>query len=110
LRTVQRVLAGEIPPAEEVGSGMTSEPPIRRPIGRPIGRPVDGRTHSRVAGHLGPGGPILSVGAEDLDEIRGILRRAARSSYLDLAELDVETRPGEMILKAHIYEPEDEYE
>jgi hypothetical protein len=50
------------------------------------------------------------VGAEDLDEIRGILRRAARSSYLDLAELDVEARPGEMILKAHIYEPEDEYE
>jgi hypothetical protein len=50
------------------------------------------------------------VGAEDLDEIRGILRRAACSSYLDLAELDVETRPGEVILKAHIYEPEDEYE
>ena len=110
LRTVHRVLAGEIPPAEEVGaevqSGMTSEPPI----GRPIGRSAAGRTHSRVAEHCGAGGPILSVGAEDLDEIRGILRRAACSSYLDLAELDVETRPGEVILKAHIYEPEDEYE
>ena len=111
LRTVHRVLAGEIPPAEEVGSevqsGMTSEPPI----GGAIGRPAAGRTHSRVAGHhFGFGGPILSVGAEDLDEIRGILRRAACSSYLDLAELDVETRPGEVILKAHIYEPEDEYE
>lgn len=102
LRTVQRVVAGEIPPAEEVGSGMTSEPPI--------GRPAHGRTRSRVAGHFGFGGPILSVGAEDLDEIRGILRRAACSSYLDLAELDVETRPGQVILKAHIYEPEDEYE
>jgi hypothetical protein len=102
LRTVHRVVAGEIPPAEEVGSDMTSEPPI--------GRPAAGRTHSRVAGHFGSGGPILSVGAEDLDEIRGILRRAACSSYLDLAELDVETRPGEVILKAHIYEPEDEYE
>ena len=106
LRTVQRVVAGEIPPAEQVGSevqsGMTSEPPI--------GRPAASRSHSRVAGHFGFGGPILSVGAEDLDEIRGILRRAACSSYLDLAELDVETRPGEVILKAHIYEPEDEYE
>ena len=106
LRTVHRVVAGEIPPAEEVGSeeqsGMTSEPPI--------GRPATSRSHSRVAGHFGSGGPILSVGAEDLDEIRGILRRAACSSYLDLAELDVETRPGEVILKAHIYEPEDEYE
>ena len=85
---------------------MTREPPI----GRPIDRPADSRTRSRVVGHFGTGGPILSVGAEDLDEIRGILRRAARSSYLDLAELDVEARPGEMILKAHIYEPEDEYE
>ncbi len=106
LRTVHRVVAGEIPPAEEVGSevrsGMKSEPPI--------GRPAAGRTRSRVAEHFGFGGPILSVGAEDLDEIRGILRRAAYSSYLDLAELDVETRPGEVILKAHIYEPEDEYE
>ena len=102
LRTVHRVVAGEIPPAEVVGSGTASE--------SPIGRPATGRTHSRVAGHFGFGGPILSVGAEDLDEIRGILRRAARSSYLDLAELDVEARPGEMILKAHIYEPEDEYE
>ena len=110
LRTVHRVLAGEIPPAEQVGSemqsGMTSEPPI----GGHIGRPAAGRTHSRVPGRFGFGGPILSVGAEDLDEIRGILRRAACSSYLDLAELDVETRPGEVILKAHIYEPEDEYE
>jgi hypothetical protein len=106
LRTVQRVVAGEIPPAAEVGSGMTSEPPI----GRPIDKPADSRTRSRVVGHFGSGGPILSVGAEDLDEIRGILRRAACSSYLDLAELDVETRPGEVILKAHIYEPEDEYE
>jgi hypothetical protein len=106
LRTVHRVVAGEIPPAEEVRSevrsGMKSEPPI--------GRPAAGRTRSRVAEHFGFGGPILSVGDEDLDEIRGILRRAAYSSYLDLAELDVETRPGEVILKAHIYEPEDEYE
>jgi hypothetical protein len=110
LRTVHRVVAGEIPPAEEVGSEVGSDMTSEPPASSPIGRPADGRTHSRVAGHFGSGGPILSVGAEDLDEIRGILRRAARSSYLDLAELDVETRPGEMILKAHIYEPEDEYE
>ena len=106
LRTVHRVVAGEIPAAEEVRSevqsGVTSEPPIDRPAA--------GRTHSRVAKHFGSEGPILSVGAENLDEIRGILRRAACSSYLDLAELDVETRPGEVILKAYIYEPEDEYE
>jgi hypothetical protein len=55
-------------------------------------------------------GPILSVGAEDLAQIRAVLRRVARSNYLDLAGLRVERRAGEVILRAHVYEPEDEYE
>lgn len=78
--------------------------------GAPGGEITDGRARSRVARRAGAGGPILSIGAEELDEIRSILRRAARSSYLDLAGLDVEARPGEVVLKAQIYEPEEEYE
>jgi hypothetical protein len=50
------------------------------------------------------------VEAEDLAEIRGVLLRAARLSYLELAGLDVETRPGELTLRARVYEPEEEYE
>jgi hypothetical protein len=50
------------------------------------------------------------VGTEDLAEIQAVLRRAAESSYLDLAGLDVEARPGEVVLRARVYEQEDEYE
>jgi hypothetical protein len=70
----------------------------------------DGQTGASVMRRNGLGGPILSVGAEYLTEIRAVLRRAARSSYLDLAGLDVEKRPGEVILRARVYEPEEEYE
>jgi hypothetical protein len=96
LRTVQRVVAGEVAASDEVVAGATGG----------VGRVVRGR----AAGRNGAGGPILSVGPEDLAEISSVLRRAARLSYLDLAQLDVEKRPGELILRAHVYEPEEEYE
>jgi hypothetical protein len=94
LRTVQRVVAGEILAADEVvRSGAGGEQATRRAVKR-----------------NGAAGPILSVGDEDLREIFAVLQRAARSSYLDLVGLDVEKRPGEVILRARVYEPEDEYE
>jgi hypothetical protein len=98
LRTVQRVVSGRVSAAGEVvtdGLEASGE---------------DGRARSSVTGHNQTGGPILSVRAEDLAEITATLRRAARSSYLDLAGLDVEKRPGEVILRARVYEPEEEYE
>ena len=98
LRTVQRILAGGILAAGEVTVEGFSE-----------GRGVVGEKPS-VTGRDDPGGPILSVGAEDLAEIRAVLGRAAGSSYLELAGLDVEARPGEVILRARVYEREDEYE
>lgn len=96
-RTVQRVLAGEVVAAEEVvAAGMER---ARGGGGRFSGSP-------ELAG-----GPILSVDDEDLAEIRGVLRRAARSRYLDIeGHIEVERRPGEVILRARVYEPEDEYE
>jgi Histidine kinase-, DNA gyrase B-, and HSP90-like ATPase len=102
LRTAQRVVAGSVSSVGEVGSMVNN--------GAPGGRLTDGRVRSRVARRTEAGGPILLVGAEELDEIRNVLERAARSSYLDLAGLDVEARPGEVVLKAQIYEPEEEYE
>jgi hypothetical protein len=98
LRTVQRVLGGGISAAGEVMVDSLSE-----------GRDLVGEKSS-VARQDDPGGPILSVGAEDLAEIRAVLGRAAGSSYLELAGLDVEARPGEVILRARVYEQEDEYE
>ena len=90
------MVTGEISAAEEVVSG--------------VGSRKGGGAHSPATGRNGPAGPILSVGAEDLAQITAVLRRAARSSYLDLAGLDVEKRPGEVILRASIYEPEEVYE
>ena len=99
LRTVQRVLGGGgISAAGEVTVDSVSE-----------GRDLGGEK-SFVAKQDDLGGPILSVGAEDLGEIRAVLGRAAGSSYLELAGLDVEARPGEVILRARVYEQEDEYE
>jgi hypothetical protein len=91
-RTVQRIIAGAVRVADEVVPNDAAG--LRRRA-----------TRRNVAG-----GPILSVGAEDLGEIFAILRRAARSSYLDLDGVDVEKLPGEVLLRARIYEPEEEYE
>jgi hypothetical protein len=102
LRTAHRVVAGSIsPPARDTGTEAS--------FGS-SGLDKDGGARSRAARRVGARGPILSVGADDLDEIREVLRRAARSSYLDIAGLDLQARPGEVILKAQVYEPEEEYE
>ena len=98
LRTVQRVIAGEVPAAREISS--------RSPGGAGGGRLMG----SREARSEGSGGTILSISNDELAEIRGILRRAAASSYLELAGLEFEARPGEVILRGRVYEPEEEYE
>ncbi len=98
LRTVQRVVAGEVPAAEEVV-----------PAGEDGGVAI-GRAEGRATRRSGAEGPILLVGAEELAQITAVLRRAARSSYLDLSGVDVEKRPGEVVLRARVYEPEEEYE
>ena len=99
LRTVHRVLAGRISAAGEVGVSTVYDG----------GRGGGGRG-GPSAGRKGAQGPILSLGAEDLARIRTVLARAAEASYLELAELESEARPGEVILRANVYEREDEYE
>lgn len=99
LRTVHRVLAGHISAADEVGVSMVYGG----------GRGGTGRSVPSAV-QEGALGPILSLGAEDLDEIRAVLVRAAGASFLELADLGAEARPGEVILRARVYEREDEYE
>ncbi len=92
VRTVQRVLRGEVVPLRPVSAGE----------GRQIVR--------RSRGAVGGGGPVLALGDGEKAEITDILRRAARAGYLELEELKIEARPGEVSLRARVYEPEDEYE
>lgn len=96
-RTVRRVVSGEVLAAEEVLAG------------RGAGGDVSPASWERKR-RDGVGGPILVVGDEELEGIRTVLRRVARASYLEVAGLVVERRPGEVIIKAIVYEPEDEYE
>jgi hypothetical protein len=55
-------------------------------------------------------GPMLGLGEEERSSIADILRRAARASYLEIGELELRTRPGEVSVSAHVFEPEEEYE
>ena len=92
VRTVQRVLRGEVVPLRPVSAGE--------------GRQIVWRSRGAVGG----GGPVLALGDGEKAEITDILRRAARAGYLELEELKIEARPGEVSLRARVYEPEDEYE
>jgi hypothetical protein len=55
-------------------------------------------------------GPVLAVGEEERGAIAAILRRAARASYLEIGELQLESRRGEISISARVYEPEEDYE
>jgi hypothetical protein len=91
LRTVQRVLRGEVAAAGEV----------RRPRGAERGP---------VAGRGGAGGPVLRLSERDLGKIRDILQEAAGASYLALDQLEITAGPGTVTLRARVYQPEEEYE
>ena len=99
LRTAQRVMSGGVSGAEAVGA---ASPEAAGGSGR-SGRAGGG-------GPSGAGGPILTLGDEELEELSVVLRRVARASYLDLFGLAAEGRPGEIVIRARVYEPEEEYE
>jgi hypothetical protein len=93
LRSVQRILRGEVWPVEDVSRGERGEG-IR-------GRGAVGRRDR---------GPVLELGEEESARIADILRRAAQAGYMEVEELRFESRPGEISLRARVYEPEEEYE
>jgi hypothetical protein len=93
VRSVQRILRGEVLPVEDISVGERGEG-VR-------GRRAVGRRD---------GGPVLRLGEEESARIEDILRRAARAGYVEVEELRFESRPGEISLRARVYEPEEEYE
>ena len=92
LRTVQRVLRGDVSPLMPVLPGSAARAP--------------GRTRKAAGG----GGPVLQLGEEETAGIADILRRAARSGYLEIEDVRLESRPGEISVRARVYEPEEEYD
>lgn len=92
-RTVQRVIKGEV----------SSLQPERR-MGVETGRRRDGRRTDAA------GGPELVLGPDDRARVAAILQRSARAAYLELEDIRVESRPGEIVLRARVYEPEEAYE
>jgi hypothetical protein len=93
VRSAQRILRGEVRPVEGVSGGER-------------GAGVRGR---RAVGRR-DGGAVLQLGEEESARIADILRRAARAGYMEVEELRFESRPGEISLRARVYEPEEEYE
>ncbi len=93
LRTAQRVWRGEIAPVSSVV----------------VGRERTERSGRRARGGLRDG-PLLALGEEERSGIADILRRAARASYLEVGEFELRSRPGEISVRARVYEPEEEYE
>lgn len=93
-RTVRRVLDGEI-------SGMA-----------PISPQVDANSGKRekATGAGKRGGPSLALQEEEVRQISAILSRSARASYLEIGQLEVRSLAGEIVLKARVFEPEEEYE
>ena len=53
---------------------------------------------------------MLSVGEKEMAEIAAILSRVARAGHMEVDDLRVESRPGEILLRARVYEPEEVYE
>ena len=93
VRSVQRILRGEIRPVEAVSGGERGE-----------------EARGRGAVGMRDGGPVLELGEEESARIADILRRAARAGNMEVEELKFESRPGEFSLRARVYEPEEEYE
>ncbi len=96
-RTLQRILKGQVALAERVEAGAGSV------------ISVAGREQTRAERFAAAGGKLY-LEERDLAEIRAVIERAARESYLRVGELNFSTREGEIVLKARVYEAEEEYD
>lgn len=91
LRTVQRVIRGEVGGASTVSG-------VQR----------DGTSASKRTGT--DEGVRVTLDRDETAEIEALLRRMVGARYLEVGDLRQESRPGEISLKVRIYELEDEYE
>lgn len=95
-RTLQRIIKGQVSPAEKVGRGASREAKRRKV--------PDSETGARA------GGGKLELDGRDLSEIRRVIERAAAESYLAVGEVGFGSKEGEVTIRAEIYEAEEEYD
>lgn len=95
-RTIQRVVKGSVSPAEKVREAGRSDEQRGEE-----GRKREGFTSEGVR---------LTLSERDLAEIRSVIERAAEESYLEVGELGFESGEGEVMVRARIYEAEEEYD
>lgn len=93
VRSVQRILRGEIRPVGSISGDGRNEG-------------MRSRSGVRVVGE----GPVLSLGEQETARIADILSQLAGAQYMAIEDMRFESRPGEISLRARVYEPEEEYE
>lgn len=96
-RTLQRVLKGQVALAGRVEAGAD---------GVISGAEEEQDSAERFAAFGGK----LHLEERDLSEIRDVIERAARESYLQIGGLNFSAREGEIVLRARVYEAEEEYD
>ena len=97
-RTLQRVLRGEVSTVDSVSGYEAGVQEVRERAG-------EGEELERERGRA-----RLDLGDEEVAKIAAILGEAARTRYLEVGTLEFESRPGEIVVRSRIYEPEEEYE
>lgn len=98
LRTAQRIGRGEVLPAKIVfaENSQGGDKGVNTPE-----YPVAENIVSEARFELDRG---------EISRIATILGEAARTRYLEVGEVKVECRPGEIVVRSRVYEPEEEYE
>lgn len=98
VRTVQRVLAGDIGAVERAEISISPHQYTRNAV------------NSRDSGSSGGEVLVPELNLEEISEIRTILESAARARYLEIGEIEAEAGRGGWVLQVPVYEPEEEYE
>lgn len=96
MRTAQRIRRREVGPVDAISIGNRDEDELeenKRPESRDLSS-----------------GARLELGQEEISRIAAILGEAARTRYLEVGKLEFESRPGELVVRSRVYEPEEEYE
>lgn len=99
-RTLQRVTKGLVKPAERVAREDVDEK----------GKKRGEREDFQRAGGDSIGSGRLDLDVRDLAQIKGVMERAARESYLEVSDLGVESVDGAITIRATVYEAEGEYD
>lgn len=96
-RTLQRVLKGQVALAGRVEAGADGVISVAE-------------EEQDSAERFAAFGGKLHLEERDLSEIRDVIERAARESYLQIGGLNFSAREGEIVLRARVYEAEEEYD